>query len=274
MCFKSCFLNRFSAFIFDCDGVIWKGDHVIPGAREVVNTLQERGKLVLFATNNASLSRRTYAEKMRSLGFNVDPREIYCSSYVTAKLLSGKVERVYVVGEEGLIEELELAGLKPVDSDKAECVVVGLDRGLTYSKLSKALACLLRGALFVATNRDPTLPTESGLALGAGAIVAALEAASGRSVDIVAGKPFPFMFELALKDWNLEASKTLVVGDRLDTDVAGAKRAGLASALVLSGVTSLDEVRSAKVSPDFVLRSITDLVSSDLGHNYRAIRPS
>ncbi len=250
---------RFSAFLLDCDGVLWRGREPIPGAREAVETLRASGRKVLFFTNNATLSRKGYLEKLRGLGFEAEVGEIYCSAYAAAAWLKGRVKKVYVVGEEGLVEELELAGLEAAGPDEAECIVVGLDRKLTYRKLEEALRCLIRGALFVATNRDPTLPTERGLAPGAGAIVSALEAAAGREADMVIGKPSTYMYEHALREHRIEPATALAVGDRLDTDVEGAKRAGLAAALVLTGATGLRELERARVKPDYVLASIRDL---------------
>jgi phosphoglycolate/pyridoxal phosphate phosphatase family enzyme len=250
---------RFSAFLLDCDGVLWRGGEPIPGAREAVKALRASGRKVLFFTNNATLSRKGYLEKLRGLGFEAEVGEIYCSAYAAAAWLKGRVKKVYVVGEEGLVEELELAGLEAAGPDEAECVVVGLDRKLTYRKLEEALRCLIRGALFVATNRDPTLPTERGLAPGAGAIVSALEAAAGREADMLIGKPSTYMYELALREHRIEPATALAVGDRLDTDIEGAKRAGLAAALVLTGATGLRELERARVKPDYVLASIRDL---------------
>ena len=250
---------RFSAFLLDCDGVLWRGEEPIPGAPEAVRALKASGKKVLFFTNNATLSRRGYLAKLRRLGFDAEPGEVYCSAYAAAVWLRGRVRRVYVVGEEGLVEELKLAGLELAGPEEAECVVVGLDRGLTYSKLEGALRCLSRGALLVATNGDPTLPTERGLAPGAGAILAALEAAAGRRADAVVGKPNAFMYELALREHEIRPGEALAVGDRLDTDVEGAKRAGLAAALVLTGAAKLSDLERARVKPDFVLGSIRDL---------------
>ena len=250
---------RFSAFLLDCDGVLWRGEEPIPGAPEAVRVLKASGKKVLFFTNNATLSRRGYLAKLRRLGFDAEPGEVYCSAYAAAVWLRGRVRRVYVVGEEGLVEELKLAGLELAGPEEAECVVVGLDRGLTYSKLEGALRCLSRGALLVATNGDPTLPTERGLAPGAGAILAALEAAAGRRADAVVGKPNAFMYELALREHGIRPEEALAVGDRLDTDVEGAKRAGLAAALVLTGAAKLSDLERARAKPDFVLGSIRDL---------------
>jgi len=250
---------RFSAFFLDCDGVLWRGEEPIPGAPEAVKALRASGRRVLFFTNNATLSRRGYLEKLRKLGFEAALDEVYCSAYAAAVWLRGRARKVYVVGEGGLVEELERAGLEVVGPEEAECVVVGLDRGLTYGKLEGALRCLSRGALFVATNDDPTLPTERGLAPGAGAILAALERAAGRRADAVIGKPNTFMYELALREHGIEPGEALAVGDRLDTDVEGAKRAGLAAALVLTGAAKLGDLEKARVKPDYVLNSLRDL---------------
>lgn len=251
----------FDAFILDCDGVLWRGESPIPGSREAVRALKAAGKAVIFVTNNATLSRLGYLEKMQRMGFEVSTEDIYCSSYVTARVLKrAGVRKVYVVGEEGLTEELSREGLELVEPSRAECVVVGLDRWVTYQKLAEALRCLTRGALFVATNEDSTLPVENGVLPGAGAIVAALERASGRKPDIVIGKPAPTMFKMILEEKRLNPLTTIVVGDRIDTDVAGAKRLGIVTALVLSGATSRDELSSSPLRPDFVLESLSEIL--------------
>lgn len=257
---KQQFLS-FNTFIFDCDGVLWRGDNPIPGSRETVNALRAAGKTVVFVTNNATLSRRGYLEKMRRMGFDVSLEDIYCSSYIAARVLKRLgVKRVYVVGEEGLVEELVKEGIELTDPLHAECVVVGLDRQVTYQKLVDALRCLKRGALFMATNEDPTLPVEDGVLPGAGAIVAALEKASGRRPDVVIGKPAPTMFETILEEKQLNPATTLMVGDRIDTDVAGAKRLGIATALVLSGATATDDLLSSPLKPDFVLETLSAIL--------------
>ena len=225
-------LDAFRAFILDCDGVLWRGDTPIPGAAEAVNALKASGKTVVFVTNNATLSRKGYVEKMRRMGIEATLDDVYCSSYITARVLRRKgIRKVFVIGEPGLVEELMEQGVEQVEPEEAECLVVGLDRDLTYRKLVEALKCLRRGALFVATNIDPTLPVEHDVLPGAGAIVAALEAASGRKPDIVVGKPSPVMFQIVLEEKHLQPSEVLVIGDRLDTDVMGAKRVGLAAAI-------------------------------------------
>lgn len=255
--------DKFNAFIFDCDGTLWIGKRPIPGALEAVNRLRELGKIVLFATNNSTLSRKGYLAKVRRLGFTAEIREIYCSSYVAARLMVNLgVRDVFPVGEKGLIEELTQMGLRLMGfegGETADGVVVGLDRHLTYRKLQCAFRYILKGALFVATNKDATLPTEDGPVPGAGAIVAALETALGRSVDIVVGKPSPYLFVEAMKEWGLDNSEVLVIGDRLDTDIEGAKRAHLASALVFTGVTRPTDTSFSEVKPDYVLSTLLEM---------------
>ncbi|RLE98642.1 MAG: hypothetical protein DRJ57_03430 [Thermoprotei archaeon] len=253
--------RKFKAFLLDCDGVLWLGGRPIRSALKAVEGLREAGREVLYVTNNSTRSRRGYVRRLRRMGFEASLSDIFCSSYVTARYLEGRAERAFVVGEAGLVEELaargvEVLGLDP--DERADCVVVGLDRGLTYEKLAVALAHLRRGALFVATNRDSTLPSEAGELPGAGAIVAALEEAAGRRVDVEVGKPSPLIFEAVLKERGLSRDEVLVIGDRLDTDVEGARRAGLASALVLTGVTKLGDLEGRE-EPDYVLRTLLDL---------------
>ncbi|RLE96764.1 MAG: HAD family hydrolase [Thermoprotei archaeon] len=253
--------RRFRAFLLDCDGVLWLGGRPLHSAVRAVAALREAGRAVLYVTNNSTRSRRGYVERLRRMGFSAEVGEVFCSSYVTARYLEGRAERVFVVGEAGLVEELAARGLEVLGLDpdeRADCVVVGLDRGLTYEKLAVALGHLRRGALFVATNRDSTLPSEAGELPGAGAIVAALEEAAGRRVDVEVGKPSPLIFEAALEEWGLNRDEVLVVGDRLDTDVEGARRAGLTSALVLTGVTKPEDLEG-RGGPDYVLRTLLDL---------------
>ncbi|MEM1508861.1 MAG: HAD-IIA family hydrolase [Thermofilaceae archaeon] len=255
--------NRFNAFIFDCDGTLWIGENPIPGALEAVEKLRELGKIVLYATNNSTLSRKGYLAKVRKLGFTAKIQEIYCSSYVAAMLMKNLGLRdVFPLGEKGLIEELMKVGLRVLDiesDETAEGVLVGLDRRLTYRKLQYAFRHILKGALFIATNKDPTLPMEDGFTPGAGAIVAALETALGRSVDILVGKPSPYLFIEAMKEWKLDSSEVLVIGDRLDTDIEGARRARLASALVATGVTQPAEISLSKVKPSYVLSTLLEI---------------
>jgi len=252
--------RRFKAFALDCDGTLWLGGKPIPSALEAVRALRREGKLIVYVTNNATLSRRAYVRKLRCMGFEAGLKDVFCSSYVTAKYLEGRISTAFVVGEVGLVEELALRGIEVAgpEEDAVDCVVVGLDRGLTYWKLAVAARYLRSGSLFVATNRDSTLPSPEGLVPGAGSVVAALEVASGRRVDVEIGKPSPLIFKAVLDELKLSESEVLVVGDRLDTDVEGARRAGLSSALVLTGVAGGRGVGGGP-EPDYVFKTLLDI---------------
>jgi len=190
----------------------------------------------------------------------VKPSQIITSGYATAAYLKEKCPeaKVFVVGETGLREELNAAKLKIVkNARQATHVVVGLDRKLTYRKLAEATSALLSGAEIVATNADPTYPTDRGLAPGAGVIVAALSASSGKKPEIV-GKPSTFMLELGLKMTKVPKEKAVIVGDRQDVDVVVGKAAGLSTVLVLTGVTK--EISQTLPQPDFVFNSLREVV--------------
>jgi len=257
----------YRAFLIDMDGVVWRGSEVIYEAIETVNVLLDIGKYVAFITNNSTRSRADYVKRLNLIGVNVRPEQVITSGYATALFVSHNLslKEVYVIGEEGLIKELEDAGIHVVGDAEVllshvEAVVVGLDRQLTYAKLATALKALHRGAIFIATNEDSTLPTERGLMPGAGAIVAALACASGKRPDYVIGKPNRWIFDVALERLGVKRHEVLVIGDRLDTDVMGAYNAGMDSALVLTGVAKPPDIRSARLKPRYVLSTLGELL--------------
>ncbi len=251
----------FKTFIVDVDGVLVKGGEPLPGAREALFRLKELGRVVIL-TNNSTRSRASTAAALRDLGFPISPDEVVTSSYIAARWLSERTGscRVFVIGEEGLHEELELAGHAVVPPEDAEWVVAGMDRKLTYGKLADALRALLSGARFLATNRDGTFPTPEGLLPGAGAVVGAIEG-MGFPPEAVVGKPSPTAFETALEVAGASPGEALMIGDRWETDIRGAKGAGLSTALVLSGVTSGEDLPRLDPGPDIVAEDIGDLVS-------------
>ena len=251
----------YRAFLVDLDGVLVRGSEPLPGAPEALRTLQERGRVVVFS-NNSTRSRRAFAERLRAMGFPVRPEEIVNSAFVVAQYLrerSGPA-RVYAIGEEGLREELEAAGHTLTPPEEAEYVVVGLDRRFRYEQLAEALRALLRGAVFVAANADPVFPTDQGLIPGAGALVGALQGMGYPPQEIV-GKPSPIAFRVALKATGVASPREcLMIGDRLDTDVEGARRAGMDSALVLTGVLRPEDLEGSEIKPTFVAESLAALV--------------
>ena len=255
---------RYRAFLLDVDGVVWLGGKPIPGAPEALSALAEGGRKVVLLTNNSTRSREEYAERLRAICDWVSVGDIVTSGYATAAFLRERFGRlrVYVIGEMGLVRELSLQGHVVLSEDGdglAEAVVVGLDRQLHYSKLRRALRAIARGALFVATNEDATVPAEGGAEPGAGSIVAALSTAAGRGPDYVVGKPSRYIFEVALRVAGASPSEALVIGDRVETDIVGARRVGAASALVLTGVTRESDLDRLSARPDYVLRSLADL---------------
>jgi 4-nitrophenyl phosphatase len=168
--------------------------------------------------------------------------------------------RFWYIGEEGILEEMRAAGHTLVSAEEAEWIVVGMDRSLTYEKLAQALRALLRGARLLATNEDPTFPTPEGLVPGAGAVVGALRG-MGFPPEIVVGKPSPISFQVALEVLGLGPSEVLMIGDRLDTDIAGAQALGMDTALVLSGVTKPEDLTEARIRPTYVAWDLLELVA-------------
>jgi HAD superfamily hydrolase (TIGR01450 family) len=202
------------------------------------------------------------------MGIEAKESEIVTSAYATSLYLKRRAPgaRIYAIGEPGLKRELEAAGFKLLPdarAEEADYVVVGLDRAITYKKITAGLRALLAGAELIATNPDGVYPTESGISPGAGAMIGALVGSSGKRPKVVIGKPSPHMIRISLRVLGSTPTETAIVGDKLDTDVLAGKRAGLTTILVLTGVSSMRDVkavRGTKMGPDFVIRSVRDLV--------------
>ena len=251
------------AWLLDLDGVVYRGDEPIPGAVEFIAWLQQTGQPFLFLTNHSARTTESFAEKLRQMGMSVDAGHVLSSSVVTGEFLrrerSG--QSVFAVGEIGLQTALRDCGIPRVDTDP-RIVVVGFDRALTYERLTTACGFILRGAEFIGTNADATYPLRSGPAPECGAMLAAVEAATGRK-PLIMGKPERFMYEEALRRLGVTREQAVMVGDRLDTDICGASRAGIRSVLVLSGVTSRSQGEASPVRPDVIcddLRACRDCV--------------
>lgn len=252
----------FDGYVFDLDGTVYRGDRLIAGAAEAIATLRQRGARVIFVSNKPLETREAYAAKLERLGIPAAVEDVVNSSLVMARYLArthpGAL--VYVLGEEPLQQELRAAGLHLCEDPSAvEVVVVSFDRALTYEKLNIAYQALLRGARFVATNPDRALPVEGGTIPDTAANIAALEAATGRTVEVVTGKPHPLMLQAALEPLGLPPERCLMVGDRLETDVLMGQRAGMWTALVLTGVASKSDIERLGIRPDFVCASIAEV---------------
>lgn len=250
--------GRAKTFVFDLDGVVYV-DHVgVPGAGETLEQLERAGHQVLFATNNSSRTAETVAENIRKrTGYRTDPGSVITSGLAAADLLRNDDETCFVFGSDGLEETLIAGGIEVTsDHTHATSVVVGLDRGLSYERLAGAVLAVRRGARFIATNDDATYPMPDGQYPGCGALVAAVERATGES-PIVCGKPHRPMGRLVER--SVEHSEVWVVGDRPETDLAMAEKAGWGKILVLTGVTDRDVSPMPGFRPDHTLGSIADL---------------
>ena len=217
------------AVILDMDGVIYRGRTLIAGADKAIAELKKRGIKIAYLTNACTRSRKGRVEKLASLGIDSKEIEFFTTSYATAKHISENYPKskwnVFYIGGDGVGEELAKAGISVVDTNKADIVVVGLDSKMTYEKMSNAFRAIIRGADFIATNTDATFPVEDGLLPGAGALVEFLSFASGTPPKIIIGKPNTYMLEMILDELGVGKDEVILVGDRLDSDIAVAKKA-------------------------------------------------
>jgi 4-nitrophenyl phosphatase len=253
----------FDGLVCDLDGVIYRGADPIPGAVEAVDRLRQRGVQVLFCTNNSRSTVEQYVQRLRGMGIPVDPEDILTSAIVTAEVLkergfSGKT--AMVVGGDGIRDALENVCISVKDDPSVsvtDLVVVGWDPSFDYEAMKRASIAVRRGASLIATNDDASFPAEEALWPGAGAILASIETASGQHAEVM-GKPHLPMMQAAAK--RLErCSSIAVVGDRPDTDLAGAASQGWATILVLSGVTSRAQSSTIDPVPDLILGSLAQL---------------
>lgn len=245
-------------FVFDLDGVVYVDHAGVPGAGEALATLDRAGHQVLFATNNSSRAVDTVVDSIqRRTGYRATPDAVITSGLAAAHLLRNDEEVCFVFGSDELAQTLVAEGIEvSPDHERATAVVIGLDRGLTYQRLTGAVLAIRRGARFVATNDDATYPAQDGQYPGCGALVAAVERATGLD-PIVCGKPnLPMQ---SLIERRIEHPEVWMVGDRVETDLVLADRAGWGKILVLSGVTKPGETAKAAIRPHHVIKSIADL---------------
>lgn len=251
--------------ITDMDGVLWRGHEPLPGLVEFFRFLRSANIRFVCATNNASTLAAKLAERLQGWGADVTPDEIVTSSTATADYLATILphgSRLYVIGMEGLRAPLRERGFELAERDAATsvaAVVVGIDWDVTYNQFKQAALLIRAGAKFIGTNSDRTFPTPEGIVPGNGSLLALIETATDVK-PIVIGKPEPVLYEMSLKRMTAVPEQTLVLGDRLETDILGAVRLNLKSALVLSGVTTREELAGSDYQPDWVFDDITDLM--------------
>ncbi len=251
-------------FIFDLDGTLYLGDSLINGAERVVKKLRKSGRKVAFVSNKPIARRSTYAEKLRKLGIDCEESDVINSSLVLAQFIAANYPEhtVFPVAEQPVIDDLTELGIEVTeDPDTAQIVVVSWDRRFDYQKLHKAYKAAIQGALLIGTNPDRTCPMPDGDLPDAACMIAAVEACTERKVDPIVGKPSEIMLDEALKLVGLRADECVMVGDRVETDILMASRAGLLSVLVLSGVTKKEDLKHIAVKPDAVAESVKDFLT-------------
>lgn len=260
--------SNIRALIIDMDGVLWHGDQPQAGLIEFFETLRELQLPFVLATNNASLTSEQYVTKLAKMGVSVAVNEILTSGMATALFLSKHYHpehtRAFVIGGTGARQPLLDLGFTLTDlyetsqETRAHLVVCGLDRDLSWDKIATATLNIRAGAFFIGTNGDTSLPTEHGITHGNGAILAAIQAATGVAPTII-GKPEPIIYQQAMDLLGIDMDYTIAIGDRLDTDILGALRAGIRSLLVLSGITKEEDLKHVDFRPDWIVPDIRDI---------------
>ncbi|MGZ8944444.1 MAG: HAD-IIA family hydrolase [Methylococcaceae bacterium] len=263
------------ALIIDMDGVLWHGTQPLPGLTDFFQTLRDQNIRFILATNNASLTAEQYVTKLRKMGVAVSLNEILTSAMATAFYLAEhnnpEETKVFVVGEDGAKQPLidlgfTLTGLYEINgndnsNEGADIVVCGKDATLTWDKLATATLNIRAGAKFIGTNADTTLPTERGITHGNGAILAALQTATGVTPTII-GKPEPIMYQQAIELLAADPTETVAIGDRLETDILGAARAGIRSLMVLTGISTEEDLKASDYQPTWVMQDIQAITNA------------
>lgn len=258
--------RQFDGFIFDLDGTIYLGEKLIPGADRAVAAIRDAGKGVVFLSNKPLERRGAYAEKLTKLGIPASESDVVNSSYVMATYLRDERHGavVYCIGEPPMIEELEAFGVQVIEDptgrySEIDVVVAAFDRTFDYQKLNHAMQAIKAGAGFVATNPDRTCPVDGGEIPDCAAMIGAIEGCTGKKVEVIVGKPNPLMLKAAAQRLGVDPSGCLMVGDRLDTDIQMGIDANMATAAVLTGVSSRADVEAFKSThsgPSFILESV------------------
>jgi len=252
-------MKQYKNYLMDMDGVLVRGRTVIPGAQQYINTLNQRGIHYLVLTNNPLYTPRDLAHRLQTVGLDVPEESIFTSSIATARFLKRQRPdgKAFVIGESGLTDAIHNAGY--IITDHApDYVVLGETHGYNYSQITKAMRLIAGGARFVATNPDASGPTEGGLEPACGAMAALIEKATGVQPFFV-GKPNPLMMRTALNYLHAHSEETVMIGDRMDTDIVGAVSSGLDTILVLTGVTQRADIAKFPYQPTYVLESIADV---------------
>ncbi|MDD3863087.1 MAG: HAD-IIA family hydrolase [Eubacteriales bacterium] len=246
-------------FIIDMDGVIYHGNKLLPGAKEFVEWLRQKEKTFLFMTNSSSSTPQELQQKLKRMGMDVGAEHFYTSALATAKFLSVQNPRcsVYVIGEAGLINALHDAGIT-MNKINPDYVVVGEGSNYNYDTITQAVRLVMKGAKLIGTNTDLTGPDEGGIVPACRALLAPIEAATGKMAYYV-GKPNPLMMRTGLKILGIHSAEAVIIGDRMDTDIIAGIESGLDTVLVLSGVTTLEGIEQYPYRPRLVLSGVGEI---------------
>ncbi len=253
-------LHDLRGLIIDMDGVLWHGDKPLPGLVRFFDVLRQRGIKYILATNNNTQLPQGFVDKAASFGVEIKVEDVLTASIATVEYLQGHYSpgtRVYVLGEAPLKELISDGGFTLADQD-VEVVVATMDRALNYEMLKRATLLIRGGADFIGPNPDKCYPTVEGIVPGAGAVLAALVATTDRQ-PLIMGKPERAIFELAMREMDLQPFEIASLGDRLDTDIEGGIRCGMKTILVLSGVTTMQDAQNSSIKPDWIVDGIEEL---------------
>jgi arabinose operon protein AraL len=255
-------LENIDGYVIDLDGTVYKGKDAIEGAMDAIAYLKSIGKKLVFLSNRGNISRKMCHDKLLGMGIDVQEEEILLTSTVTANYLRDHDEgcQVWVLGEQGLRDELELAGIKLSEKpEAANWLVITLHETLTYKELNEAFRAVRHGARIIATNADKTFPGDEGDHIDVAGMIGAIEASTDQKVEVVIGKPSRLMAESALEVMGLPAERCMIIGDSLVSDIALGKNAGMMTTLVLTGSVNREAAEASSVTPDLIWNSLADL---------------
>ena len=257
--------SHIKSLIIDMDGVVWRSDAPIGDLAAIFKRVRERGFRFVFATNNSTKTSEQYVARLKEFGVDVEPWQVVTSSQAAAHAMAQKFPfgtKVFMIGEEGLRIPLEERGFEVLsneDAPQARVVVMGMDRDISFEKMVEATLLIRKGVPFYGTNTDKTFPTPRGQIPGAGAWMSVITTATDVQ-PIVAGKPFPFLMQLSMEKLGTQPKETLVIGDRLETDIAAGQGVGCPTALVLSGVSTREQGESWKPKIDIIVEDLATLI--------------
>ncbi|MBF0713813.1 TIGR01457 family HAD-type hydrolase [Gemella sp. GH3] len=253
-------IKSYKLYLIDLDGTIYNGNKKIDYAKEFIDYLNFNNIDYLFLTNNSTRLEKDVVDKLKTFGIVTTEKNVFTSSVATSMyLLNNNIDKIYVIGEKGLKTTLESNNISLVSEKKAQAVVVGLDRLVTYDKLTKACQAILRGAKFIATNPDKLLPTEQGMALSNGGQVKLLEYASDTEATVI-GKPNDIIMELAMSKFGCRKEDIVMIGDNYDTDILAGINSGIDTIHVQTGVTTKEQLLNKEKQPTYSIENLSELL--------------